>query len=94
MGSHAKLNDKDYLEELIGAVQKANKNFARQKAYFIKNSPRFKYHTVRRNCRHLSCKPNSMVLLQVIPLQIERDFLSLKEELQQIGNWRFKWPTN
>ncbi|MDD7887059.1 quinone-dependent dihydroorotate dehydrogenase [Flavivirga sp. 57AJ16] len=27
VGSHAKLNDKDYLEELIGAVQKANATF-------------------------------------------------------------------
>ncbi len=27
VGSHAKLNDKDYLEELIGAVQKANTTF-------------------------------------------------------------------
>ncbi len=26
VSSHAKLNDKDYLEELIGAVQQANKN--------------------------------------------------------------------
>ena len=85
VGSHAKLNDKAYLEELIGAVQQANKNFAVQKPFIIENSPRFKYHTVRRNCEPLFCKPNSMVLLQVIPLQIERVFLSLKKELQQIG---------
>ena len=39
MGSHAKLNDKDYLEELIGAVQKANKNFAVKKPILLKIAP-------------------------------------------------------
>ena len=39
MGSHAKLNDKAYLEELIGAVQKANKNFAVQKPLLLKIAP-------------------------------------------------------
>jgi dihydroorotate dehydrogenase len=37
--SHAKLNDKDYLEELIGAVQKANKTFATQKPILLKIAP-------------------------------------------------------
>ena len=39
VGSHAKLNDKDYLEELIGAVQKANKTFDRQKPILLKIAP-------------------------------------------------------
>ena len=39
VGSHAKLNDKDYLEELIGAVQKANKNFDTQKPILLKIAP-------------------------------------------------------
>ncbi len=39
VGSHAKLNDKDYLEELIGAVQKANKTFAKQKPILLKIAP-------------------------------------------------------
>lgn len=39
VGSHAKLNDKDYLEELIGAVQKANKNFDVQKPILLKIAP-------------------------------------------------------
>jgi dihydroorotate dehydrogenase len=39
VGSHAKLNDKDYLEELIGAVQKANKNFETQKPILLKIAP-------------------------------------------------------
>ena len=39
VGSHAKLNDKDYLEELIGAVQKANKNFKKQKPILLKIAP-------------------------------------------------------
>ena len=39
VGSHAKLNDKDYLLELIGAVQKANKAFAAQKPILLKIAP-------------------------------------------------------
>ncbi|WP_418603079.1 quinone-dependent dihydroorotate dehydrogenase [Hwangdonia sp.] len=39
VGSHAKLNDKDYLEELIGAVQNANKTFGKQKPILLKIAP-------------------------------------------------------
>ncbi|WP_147676410.1 quinone-dependent dihydroorotate dehydrogenase [Algibacter pacificus] len=39
VGSHAKLNDKDYLEELIGAVQNANKTFEKQKPIVLKIAP-------------------------------------------------------
>jgi dihydroorotate dehydrogenase len=39
VGSHAKLNDKDYLLELIGAVQKANKTFEKQKPILLKIAP-------------------------------------------------------
>ena len=39
VGSHAKLNDKDYLEELIGAVQKANSSFEIQKPILLKIAP-------------------------------------------------------
>lgn len=39
VGSHAKLNDKEYLEELIGAVQKANKTFEKQKPILLKIAP-------------------------------------------------------
>lgn len=39
VGSHAKLNDKDYLEELIGAVQKANATFSNQKPILLKIAP-------------------------------------------------------
>ncbi|QXP61728.1 quinone-dependent dihydroorotate dehydrogenase [Olleya sp. HaHaR_3_96] len=39
VGSHAKLNDKDYLLELIGTVQKANKTFAKQKPILLKIAP-------------------------------------------------------
>ncbi len=39
VGSHAKLTDKDYLEELIGAVQKANKTFEKQKPILLKIAP-------------------------------------------------------
>ena len=39
VGSHAKLNDKEYLEELIGAVQKANTNFKSQKPVLLKIAP-------------------------------------------------------
>ena len=39
VGSHAKLTDKDYLEELIGEVQKANNNFEFQKPILLKIAP-------------------------------------------------------
>ncbi|ALJ04451.1 dihydroorotate dehydrogenase (quinone) [Pseudalgibacter alginicilyticus] len=39
VGSHAKLNDKDYLEELIEAVQYANKNFLKEKPILLKIAP-------------------------------------------------------
>jgi len=39
VGSHAKLNDKDYLEELIGTVQKANTTFTKQKPILLKIAP-------------------------------------------------------
>ncbi|GAA3613384.1 quinone-dependent dihydroorotate dehydrogenase [Flavivirga amylovorans] len=39
VGSHAKLNDKDYLEELIGAVQNANTAFKKQKPILLKIAP-------------------------------------------------------
>ncbi|MGC6430160.1 MAG: quinone-dependent dihydroorotate dehydrogenase [Jejuia sp.] len=39
VGSHAKLNDKDYLEELIGEVQKANKRFEIEKPIVLKIAP-------------------------------------------------------
>ena len=39
VGSHAKLNDKDYLLELIDAVQKANTTFEKQKPILLKIAP-------------------------------------------------------
>ncbi len=39
VGSHAKLNDKDYLEELIAAVQSANTTFDLQKPILLKIAP-------------------------------------------------------
>lgn len=37
--SHAKLNDKDYLKELIESVQKANHTFNKQKPILLKIAP-------------------------------------------------------
>mgnify|MGYP000256465017 CR=1 FL=1 len=39
VGSHAKLNDKDYLEELIRAIKTANKTFENQKPILLKIAP-------------------------------------------------------
>lgn len=39
VGSHAKLNDKDYLLELISSVQKANATFEKQKPILLKIAP-------------------------------------------------------
>ncbi|WP_179018907.1 quinone-dependent dihydroorotate dehydrogenase [Winogradskyella forsetii] len=39
VGSHAKLNDKDYLLELISAVQNANTTFSQEKPILLKIAP-------------------------------------------------------
>ncbi|MFD2550432.1 quinone-dependent dihydroorotate dehydrogenase [Bizionia sediminis] len=39
VGSHAKLNDKDYLVELIQAVQKANNSYKKQRPILLKIAP-------------------------------------------------------
>lgn len=39
VSSHAKLNDKDYLEELIATIQKANDTFKKQKPVLLKIAP-------------------------------------------------------
>ncbi len=39
VGSHAKLTDKDYLEELISTVQKANSKFDKHKPILLKIAP-------------------------------------------------------
>ncbi len=39
VSSHAKLNDKDYLEELIGEVQKCNTTFEKKKPILLKIAP-------------------------------------------------------
>ncbi|MFY0712938.1 quinone-dependent dihydroorotate dehydrogenase [Seonamhaeicola sp. NFXS20] len=39
VGSHAKLSDKDYLEELINEVKKANTSFKEQKPILLKIAP-------------------------------------------------------
>jgi dihydroorotate dehydrogenase len=39
VGSHAKLTDKDYLKELIGAVEEANLNFEARKPVLLKIAP-------------------------------------------------------
>ena len=39
VSSHAKLNDKDYLEELIGAVQEKNRTYEIQKPILLKIAP-------------------------------------------------------
>jgi len=85
VGSHAKLNDKAYLEELIGAVQQANKKFAAKKPILLKIAPDL----------------NTTQLDEIVSLVLQtkldgviasntstnREGLSLsQEELQQIGN--------
>ncbi len=44
VSSHAKLNDKDYLEELISEVQKANRTFEKQKPILLKIAPDLNNH--------------------------------------------------
>lgn len=39
VGSHTKLNDKDYLEELINTVKKTNKTFRKEKPILLKIAP-------------------------------------------------------
>jgi len=93
VGSHAKLNDKEYLEELIGAVQQANKKFAVEKPILLKIAP------------DLNTTQLDEIVTLVLQTKLDgviasntstnREGLSLsQEELQQIGNGGFKWPTN
>lgn len=85
VGSHAKLNDKDYLVELISACQKVNNKEAKQKPILLKIAPDL----------------NSIQLDEIIELvsetkidgviasntSVSRENLkTAKEKLQQIGN--------
>jgi len=85
VGSHAKLNDKEYLEELIGAVQQANKKFAVEKPILLKIAP------------DLNTTQLDEIVTLVLQTKLDgviasntstnREGLSLsQEELQQIGN--------
>jgi dihydroorotate dehydrogenase len=85
VGSHAKLNDKEYLEELIGAVQQANKKFAAEKPILLKIAP------------DLNTAQLDEIVTLVLQTKLDgviasntstnREGLSIsQEELQQIGN--------
>ena len=85
VGSHAKLNDKAYLEELIGAVQQANNKFAAKKPILLKIAP------------DLNTTQLDEIVTLVLQTKLDgviasntstnREGLSLsQEELQQIGN--------
>ena len=39
VGSHAKLNDRDYLEDLVKTIQNSNENFNKQKPILLKIAP-------------------------------------------------------
>ena len=85
VGSHAKLNDKDYLEELIGAVQKANKTFKKQKPILLKIAPDLNNNQLDEIIELV----NDTNLDGVIASNTSTDRTGLKaskESLEEIGN--------
>ncbi|WP_445734245.1 quinone-dependent dihydroorotate dehydrogenase [Mariniflexile sp.] len=85
VGSHAKLNDKAYLEELINAVQKANKTFEKQKPILLKIAPDLNDHQLDEIVELVA----TTKLDGVIASNTSTDRTGLKassEQLEAIGN--------
>ncbi|WP_298761701.1 quinone-dependent dihydroorotate dehydrogenase [uncultured Psychroserpens sp.] len=85
VGSHAKLNDKDYLLELISEVQKANASFEKQKPILLKIAPDLNNNQLDEIVELV----NETNLDGVISSNTSTDRTGLKaseEQLEEIGN--------
>ena len=83
--SHAKLNDKDYLEELIGAVQNANRTFSKQKPILLKIAPDLNTHQLDEIIELvIETKLDGVIASNT---SVDRNGLKISQErLQAIGN--------
>ncbi|WNH09736.1 quinone-dependent dihydroorotate dehydrogenase [Thalassobellus suaedae] len=85
VGSHAKLNDKDYLEELIGAVQKANHTFENQKPILLKIAPDLNNNQLDEIIELVSTTNLDGVIASNTSTD-RSDLKATKEQLENIGN--------
>lgn len=85
VGSHAKLNDKEYLNELILAVQQANKTFQKQKPIVLKIAPDLNKNQLDEIIELVADTGLDGVIAS--NTSVSRDSLRMpKDELDAIGN--------
>lgn len=85
VGSHAKLNDKDYLEELINAVQKANKAFEKQRPILLKIAPDLNTNQLDEIIQLVTDTKLDGVIASNTSMD-RSDLKATKEQLEAIGN--------
>ena len=85
VGSHAKLTDVDYLEELIGAVQKLNNAKANQKPILLKIAPDLNEQQLD-EIIDLVAKTNIDGVIASNTSVIRDGLKATKEQLEAIGN--------
>ncbi|MBJ6368320.1 quinone-dependent dihydroorotate dehydrogenase [Snuella sedimenti] len=85
VGSHAKLNDKEYLEELISAVQKANKTFEKQKPILLKIAPDLNDNQLDEIVELVNATNLDGVIASNTSTD-RRNLKATKEQLEAIGN--------
>ncbi|PIA78094.1 dihydroorotate dehydrogenase (quinone) [Gaetbulibacter sp. 4G1] len=85
VGSHAKLNDKDYLEELINAVQKANKTFEKLKPILLKIAPDLNTNQLDEIIQLVTDTKLDGVIASNTSMD-RSDLKATKEQLEAIGN--------
>ncbi len=85
VGSHAKLNDKAYLEELIGVVQKANATFEMQKPILLKIAPDLNQNQLDEIVELIAATKIEGVIAS--NTSVSRDnLMASQERLTEIGN--------
>ncbi len=85
VGSHAKLNDKDYLEELIAEVQKANTTFEKQKPILLKIAPDLNDGQLDEIIELIKVTKLDGVIASNTSTD-RKDLKASKERLEEIGN--------
>ncbi|GAA3567807.1 quinone-dependent dihydroorotate dehydrogenase [Snuella lapsa] len=85
VGSHAKLNDKEYLEELISAVQRANNTFENQKPILLKIAPDLNDNQLDEIVELVSTTKLDGVIASNTSTD-RRNLKASKEQLEAIGN--------
>ena len=85
VSSHAKLNDRDYLEELINAVQQANNTFETQKPIVLKIAPDLNDQQLDEIVELVQITNLDGVIASNTSVSRE-DLKTSKERLEEIGN--------